>query len=140
VLNDSRMIADLFQEKLLGSSQLLAKMQQLADHDAEQLGLQLMAAVKKQPEKIIVLTHIPPFKEVCLHEGKINNDDWLPYFSSKATGEILNDICIKYPDIHFLVLCGHTHDKAEYAPIPNLTVEAGHAEYKNPEIQKMITI
>ncbi|CZH31084.1 phosphoesterase [Legionella pneumophila] len=31
VLNDSRMIADLFQEKLLGRSQLLAKMQQLTD-------------------------------------------------------------------------------------------------------------
>lgn len=139
-LNDSRMITDLFQEKLLGRSQLLAKMQQLADHDAEQLGLQLMAAVKKQPKKIIVLTHIPPFKEVCLHEGKINNDDWLPYFSSKATGDILNDICVKHPGIHFLVLCGHTHDKGKYNPLPNLEVEAGHAEYNRPEIQKIISI
>ena len=37
VLNDSRMIADLFQEKILGKSQLLAKMQQLADLDASHL-------------------------------------------------------------------------------------------------------
>lgn len=42
VLNDSKMIADLFQAKILGRSQLLAKMQQLADHDAEQLQMQLM--------------------------------------------------------------------------------------------------
>ena len=140
VLNDSRMIADLFQEKILGRSQLLAKMQQLADHDAEQLRIQLIEAVKKQPQRIIVLTHIPPFKEVCLHEGKINNDDWLPYFSSKATGEVLKDICMTYPDIHFLVLCGHTHDKAKYNPLPNLQVEAGHAEYNRPEIQKIISI
>lgn len=140
VLNDSRMIADLFQEKILGRSQLLAKMQQLADHDAEQLRIQLIEAVKKQPQRIIVLTHIPPFKEVCLHEGKINNDDWLPYFSSKATGEVLKDIGMTYPDIHFLVLCGHTHDKAEYNPLPNLQVEAGHAEYNRPEIQKIISI
>ena len=138
VLNDSRMIADLFQEKILGRSQLLAKMQQLADHDARQLRIQLIEALKKHPKKIIVLTHIPPFKEVCLHEGKTNNDDWLPYFSSKATGDVLNDMCVTYPDIHFLVLCGHSHDKAKYNPLPNLLVEAGHAEYKMPEIQKII--
>lgn len=140
MLNDSRMIADLFQEKLLGRFQLLAKMQQLADHDAAQLRLQLIDTAMKQPERIIVLTHIPPFKEVCLHEGEISNDDWLPYFSSKATGEVLNNICMAYPDIHFLVLCGHTHDKAQYSPFPNLLVEAGHAKYNQPEIQKIILI
>lgn len=138
-LNDSKMITDLFQEKILGRSQLLAKMQQLADFDADQLRVQLLDAVKKQPKKIIVLTHIPPFEEVCLHDGQISSNDWLPYFASKATGDVLIDICIVYPDIHFLVLCGHTHDKAQYSPLPNLLVEAGHAEYNNPQIQKVIT-
>lgn len=95
--------------------------------------------MKKHPQRIIVLTHIPPFKEVCLHEGETNNDDWLPYFSSKATGAVLNDICVTYPNINFLVLCGHTHDRTKYSPIPNLIVEAGHAEYNRPEIQKIIT-
>jgi UDP-2,3-diacylglucosamine pyrophosphatase LpxH len=42
VLSDSRMISDLFQEKLVGRSQLLAKMQQLADYDASQLQEQLI--------------------------------------------------------------------------------------------------
>lgn len=36
-LNDSRMITDLFQAKILGKFQLLEKMQQLADADALQL-------------------------------------------------------------------------------------------------------
>lgn len=138
VLNDSRMIGDLFQDKLLGRSQLLEKMQHLAEHDAEQLRLQLIGAAARKPEKIIVLTHIPPFKEVCLHAGKISNDDWLPYFSSEATGEVLRDVCMTYSDINFLVFCGHTHGKAEYNPLPNLLVEAGHAEYQKPEIQKII--
>lgn len=92
----------------------------------------------QEPQKVIVLTHIPPFKEVCLHEGKISNDDWLPYFSSRATGEVLIDTCMAYPDIHFLVLCGHTHGKAKYSPFSNLLVEAGHAEYQRPEVQKII--
>ncbi|MCL9685119.1 metallophosphoesterase family protein [Legionella maioricensis] len=140
VLNDSRMIADLFQEGRLGKSQLLAQMQQLADLDASQLQKQLLQAVKEHAQRIIVVTHIPPFKEACLHEGKINNDDWLPYFSSKATGDVLSDICLSYPDINFLVFCGHTHDKAKYSPLPNLIVEAGHAEYNRPEIQKVISL
>lgn len=137
-LNDSKMIADLFQEKLLGRSPLLAKMQQLADYDASQLQKQLIQAISRHPRRIIVLTHIPPFAEACLHEGKISNDDWLPYFSSKASGDVLMNICTAHTDIDFLVLCGHTHDKAKYCPRPNLIVEAGHAEYHRPEIQKII--
>lgn len=54
VLNDSRMIGDLFQVKLLGRSQLLGKMQQLADYDAEQLRLQLMDVSAKKPQIVIV--------------------------------------------------------------------------------------
>jgi predicted MPP superfamily phosphohydrolase len=138
-LNDSRMISDLFQEKLVGRSQLLAKMQQLADYDASQLKEQLIRAAIQRPQRIIVLTHIPPFKEACLHEGKISNDDWLPYFASKASGEVMTNICINYSDIDFLLLCGHTHGKATYHPFPNLIVEAGHAEYNKPEIQRIIS-
>jgi hypothetical protein len=87
-----------------------------------------------------VLTHIPPFSEACLYEGKISNDDWLPYFASKASGDVLMNICTKHPNINFLVLCGHTHGKAKYFPLPNLIVEAGHAKYNRPEIQKIISI
>jgi predicted MPP superfamily phosphohydrolase len=138
-LNDSRMITDLFQEKMLGRSQLLAKMQQLADYDASQLQEQLIRAAMQHLQRIIVLTHIPPFKEACLHEGKISNDDWLPYFASKASGDVLINTCITHPDIDFLVLCGHTHGKATYHPFSNLIVEAGHAEYNKPEIQRILS-
>lgn len=139
-LNDSRMITDLFQEKILGQSQLLTKMQELADHDASKLQDNLMQVVTEHPKKIIVLTHVPPFKEACLHVGKINNDDWLPYFSSKASGDVLIDISQKNPEIDFLVLCGHTHSTARYQPIANLVVEVGKAEYNRPEIQKIISM
>lgn len=139
-LNDSRMITDLFQEKILGRSQLLAKIQQLADYDASQLQEQLIQAISRHPRRIIVLTHIPPFAEACLHEGKISNDDWLPYFSSKASGDVLMNICTAHPNIDFLAFCGHTHSKARYCSLPNLIVEAGHAEYHRPEIQKIISL
>jgi len=75
-----------------------------------------------------------------LHEGKISNDDWLPYFATKASGDVLMNICTKHLNIDFLVLCGHTHGKTKYCPLPNLIVEDGQAEYHRPEIQKIISI
>lgn len=136
-LNDSRMISDLFQAKILGKYQLLEKMQELADADTMKLQTDLEKAISLNPRKIIILTHVPPFKEACLHQGKVSNDDWLPYFSSKIMGNLLTKIANDNPAIHFLVLCGHTHSKAHYHQ-DNLVVEAGKAEYYQPEIQKII--
>lgn len=116
-------------------------MQQLADADAHQLSKNLDQAIKKHhPKKIIVLTHVPPFKEACLHEGEISNDDWLPYFSSQATGDILKQIAEDNKEIEFLVLCGHTHSEATYEPLENLKVKVGKAEYFQPEIEEIISI
>lgn len=140
VLNDSRLIAELFQQKVLGKNQLLQKMQSLADSDAKNLKSNLLKAISQNPKKIIILTHVPPFKEACFYQGKISTDDWLPFFGSKATGDVLLEIAQKNPGIAFLVLCGHTHGKACYSPLNNLTVKAGGAEYYKPKIQEVIEI
>ena len=139
-LNDSLMIADLFQEKMIGKFQLLEKMQQLADADAMQMRVDLLQAVSQNPKKVIILTHVPPFKEACIHNGKISGEDWLPYFSSKVVGDVLMKTAEENPAIEFLVLCGHTHGEAKYQPISNLIVEAGGAEYSQPTIQKIISV
>ena len=139
-LNDSRMIADLFQEKMLGRQQLLQKMQELADLDANALKNDLAEAVKQQPQMIIVLTHVPPFKEASQHMGQISDDHYLPYFSSKTMGELLLSFAQANPSIEFLVLCGHTHSKALYQPCSNLIIKAGTAEYYQPAIQEIISI
>lgn len=139
-LNDCRMITDLFQANLLGRKQLLQKMQELADHDSHAMRNNLAEAINQKPEKIIVLTHIPPFKEVCQHMGQISDDNYLPYFSSKVMGELLLSFAQENPSIEFLVLCGHTHSKALYQPCGNLIVKAGAAEYYQPAIQEIIYI
>lgn len=140
VLNDSRMIEDLFHEKILGKNHLLEKMRELADADAMTLKNDLLQAIAQNPKKIIVLTHVPPFREVCMHKGERSNDDWLPFFASKVTGDVFMEIAEKYPAIEFLIFCGHTHSEAKHQPINNLIVEAGRAEYYHPEIQKIILI
>ena len=115
----------------MGKYSLLDKMQELADKDARLLHDELLLAIDKyHPKKVIVVTHIPPFKEACLHEGQMSDDDWLPYFASKATGDVLLDVASNYKDISFLVLCGHTHDRAQYQALDNLEVKA---EYYEPE-------
>lgn len=139
-LNDSRMIVDLFQEKILGKFQLLEKMQQLADVDAIALQNDLAQAIEHNPQKVIVLTHVPPFKEASLHKGQISDENWLPYFSSKVIGDVLLSFANDNPSINFLVLCGHTHSEAHYQPLANLTVKTGAAEYYRPTIQEIIKI
>lgn len=139
-LNDSRYIIDLFQAELLGKSALIDKMQQLADEDALQLQQDLNRAALLKPQQLIILTHIPPFKEACCHEGNISDDNWLPYFSAKATGDVLLAFAAANPAISCLVLCGHTHSEAFYQALPNLTVKAGKAAYNYPAIQELLTI
>lgn len=139
-LNDSRYIVDLIQAELMGKPALVNKMQQLADEDAQKLEQNLANALQLQPEKLIILTHIPPFKEACVHKGEISNNDWLPYFSAKATGDVLYAFAKQHPNIHCLVLCGHTHSEAYYQPLSNLEVKAGKAEYYYPEIQEVLHI
>lgn len=139
-LNDERMIGDLLQQAILGKQQLLKKMQQLADNDAKHLETDLVKAVMNNPKKIIVVTHIPPFKQACMHKGEESDDHWLPYFSSKATGDVLTKIARENSHIEFLVLCGHTHSEATYQLFENLMVKAGKAKYYEPLVQKFIEI
>ena len=132
-LNDSRMIADLFQTKMLGKQPLLEKMQELADADAFNMSNNLV-------KTIIVLTHVPPFKESCQHEGKISDDDWLPYFSSKIMGDVFLSIAKEHRSINFQVYCGHTHSESRYKPLHNLIIKAGKAEYYRPATQEVIKL
>ncbi len=140
VLNDCRMINDLLQANHLGKMSLLDKMQSLADEDAKKLAANLSEVLLKHPKKIIILLHVPPFKENCLYEGKISSDDYLPFFSSKVMGDLLLKTAKEHKDVNFWVLCGHVHSESIYRPLSNLFVESGKAEYSNPEVQRIIEI
>jgi predicted phosphohydrolase len=80
-LNDSRLIAELFQAFLLNKSALKNQMQKLADKDAEVLQHTLNKAIQSNYKKVIIATHVPPFPECCWHKDKPSDENWLPYFS-----------------------------------------------------------
>lgn len=137
VLNDYRLIREL--SGLDRMAELLPILNKLGDEAAEYLG-GLLPDVLSRYSEVIVLTHVPPFKESCRHQGEISDDNWLPHFSCKAVGDILVNYMREFPDHRMTVLCGHTHSAGEVSILPNLHVLTGSAEYGRPKLQGMLNV
>ena len=136
MLNDYVLIAELTG---LSHGARLARLSQLGDDEAARLSGPLAEALERH-RRVIVATHVPPFKEACWHEGKISNDDWLPHFTSRAVGDVLRRAALAHPDRKIRVLCGHTHGAGTAEILPNLKVVTGGAEYGEPEVQGVIEL
>lgn len=138
-MNDENYINELREARILarlpGSR---AKRQELADKDAATLIVSIMRAALQGCKTIIIMTHIPPYPEASKHRGRQSDPYFLPYYSCKAVGDVLDEAAANYPDIKFRVFCGHTHGKAYYKRAPNLIVRAGESEYYHPTIQRNI--
>ena len=89
---------------------------------------------------VIALTHVPPFKEAAWYDGRHSDDNWLPHFACKATGDALRGVMVCEPQTRLLVLCGHTHGQGEVQISENLQVLTGEAEYGHPVIQRVLDI
>lgn len=133
ILNDYFLIRDL---ALADKAERLRKMQRLARLAAAFFSRELPGALRRF-ERIIVLTHVPPFREACWYQGHISNDSALPHFACKAVGEVLLGAMRSRPDRRMTVLCGHTHGGGRADILPNLTVLTGAATYGEPEIQRI---
>ena len=132
-LNDFRLIREL---KGLAREAQLARMMALGDEAAEHFGRVLPKALAAA-EHVVVLTHVSPFVESCIHEGRPSDADWLPFFSCKAAGDVLRDAMRQRPDRQMTVLCGHTHGHGTCQILPNLEVHTGGAKYGEPTIQRV---
>lgn len=131
-LTDFRRIRDLIG---LSKADLGAKLRAFGDQAAEEVARMLPPALDRFQD-LIFLTHVPPFREACWHEGEISADDWLPYFTCKAVGEVLRAAMAARPDRRLTVLCGHTHGSGEARLLPNLLVRTGGADYGKPAVQR----
>ncbi len=89
---------------------------------------------------IVVLTHVPPFREACWHERRISDNNWAPHFCNVAAGRALAECMEARPDRRMTVLCGHTHGAGTATILPNLTVITGGARYGEPRLQRMIDV
>jgi predicted phosphohydrolase len=136
MLNDYLMIGDL---SGLDRVQRQARLNALGDAAAEHFRVLLPQALSRF-RHLLVLTHVPPFREACWHEGKISGDDYLPHFSCKAVGDVLVEMMQAHPDQKMTVLCGHTHSSGEAEILPNLRVRTGAAVYGRPQIQDVLEL
>jgi len=114
--------------------ELRTTLEHLGDDAATSLRPSLAEATD-QHSQVIVLTHVPPFKAACWHDGRIASDEWLPAFTCRAMGDLLLESAKANPDCEITVLCGHTHGHGVAQIAPNLTVYTGEAEHGRVEFR-----
>ena len=146
VLNDYVIIKDLAcPDDLLAPGDLIDKarlrpiLHRLGDEAAEHFSTLLPDALERF-EHLIVLMHVPPFRQACWYDGRISTDDWLPHMTCKAVGEVLQAAMSDRTDRTMTVLCGHTHGQGEVDILPNLRVLTGKAVYGHPGIQRVLNV
>lgn len=116
-------------------STLIKKIQELADLEAK-MALAKLRLAALEFSTVYFATHYPPFAGATWHQGSISDSTWLPYFSSKAMGGVLEIVAGEFPKTKFIVLCGHTHSSGIYKFGENLTVWTGISDYGRPQISK----
>lgn len=142
ILNDFLLIDDLrhWQDHhTLDKPALRKAVQALGDEAAAYLKGVLAVAAEQYPH-VIVATHVPPFREAAWYQGLPSADDYLPFFSCKAVGNVLLDVAQSHPKCEILVLCGHTHGGGEIQVADNLRVLTGPAEYGKPRIETVFQV
>lgn len=138
LLNDYLLIEELARfnrHSTLDRSGLGGALNALGDQAAEHFATVLPEALKTYA-RVLVLTHVPPFREACWHAGCISEDDYLPHFSCRAVGDVLRRLAQSHPRSELLVLCGHTHGQGQARILDNLHVLTGGAEYGRPALQR----
>jgi predicted phosphohydrolase len=111
----------------LQRERLARKLRELGDAEGATLKAKLKSASGKRA--VVVLTHVPPFREACWHEGAISEETWLPGFTCKAVGDILIEAAKGSPETAYTVLCGHTHGRGDVELLPNLRIHTGYGDY-----------
>jgi len=121
---------------------LLGAIARLGDEAAASLRRDVTAAIGGGAQRVVVLTHVPPFRAACWHDGRTPPPDspWLPDFTCGATGDALRAIARDNPAVDIEVLCGHTHGAGQARIRDNLWVQTGGADYGSPGIAGTIDL
>ncbi len=127
-LNDWDLIEEL---RGLSREERLVRLRAFGDEAAAYLRGVLPEALARFP-RLLVVTHVPPFREACWHAGGLSDPEWMPWFTGVAAGEALREAALAHPDRELLVVCGHTHSSGQAQILPNLRVLTGSAQYGAP--------
>jgi predicted phosphohydrolase len=137
LLNDWDLIEEFSAKSAIhDKSARMEILRKLGKQAAHEIRASLVKALPKY-SKILLMTHVPPWKEATWHEGAPSNDDWLPWFSCKAVGDVIVEEVAKHPGRKVTVLCGHTHGVGYSQINDQIEVFTGGAKYRSPEVQKL---
>ena len=108
----------------------------LGDEAAEHVQRVLPPALERF-RQVVLLTHVPPLREACWHNGQISDDEWAPHFVCLAVGRVIHRVMRQHPDRRLTVLCGHTHGEGQSHPLPNVQILTGGAVYGRPAVTQV---
>lgn len=118
--------------------QIHKRMKQLAKIEVDSLESRIRHGACLGTKNILVLTHVPPYEEAAMHNGRRTETDVLPYYSSKYMGDMLKRMANLYQNKNFVILAGHTHSKGYAVIKKNLRCLVGEADYYHPKVQEII--
>lgn len=98
----------------------------------------IKAAKRNNIINMIIVSHIPPYRDVCMYNNKLSDELHLPWYTSKLLGDALSTAAAQLPECNFTVLCGHTHSYAEKRMEKNLLVIAGQGDYDSIAVSGII--
>ena len=120
-------------------SHVISTSQKLAHEAAEHVALGIKAALR-YCNKIIIVTHVPPFQEAHIYRNQPASNEALPFYTNKIMGDVILSAATANPSVAFTVLCGHTHEQYFTKIRGNLAVHVGGAEYGAPAIAGTIEV
>lgn len=119
----------------LSKDELFDRMRQLGEESAAYFRRVLPAALTFR--HVIVATHVPPFCQAALYDGKTCGWTHSPHYSNLSAGGAILGIARNHPQRQITVLCGHTHSPARVQVLDHLEVRVGGAQRGAPAIQGM---
>ncbi len=60
----------------------------------------------KVRDTVLFVTHVPPWMEVARHLGKPSHPAWLPFFTNKMMGDMIETVMSEYPTKQLISSCG----------------------------------
>jgi predicted phosphohydrolase len=102
----------------------------------------IRAAVRDGHDRIIIVNHVPPFKESYNSDKYrgVDSSTVIPWYTSRTMGDTLFAAARAYPNVHFTSLSGHAHSHYDEYLLNNLNVRVGNSSYGSPQIAGYVDI
>lgn len=109
---------------------------EIADEATLRVGAKLESAIEKSAKKIILVTHVPPFKEM-MSQKRYSNPEFSTFYCNIYMGDMLREKMKKHPDVVLTVVSGHTHTEYEGMVADNIRGVNTGSDYQKPSIKEI---